>query len=242
MNLPTWADNLVGLLIFAAIVYYVVLPLVQKKDTKITRLIRGGRSKDETKLKCSVYTVLILLLIPGLVFAGGKENEPEPIKLEQEQDQSQVQEQQQEQEQSQTMGSQENSQTVIFTSPDDVTIRNTASANPPNVSGSHACGLGKSGGFGIPAVNVSGGKQRVDPECVRREEARLLNAFGERELAVIHLCNSPSMIESLGEACGPSVTQEELRRRIDFLLKERDIENKKCDDQKNAIIQGACQK
>ena len=81
----------------------------------------------------------------------------------------------------------------------------------------------------------------MDPECVRREESRLLNALGERELAVIHLCNSPTLVESLGDACGPSVTQEELRRRIDFLLEERAQDRARCEESKDRIAD-ACRK
>ena len=204
----------------------------QKTADNITALIAGA--------------VLFLALLTALE-ARAFEEQPPANPQKQEQDQKQGQDQSQDQaqdqaqsmDQTQSMGSQENLQVVNFSSPDDVTVRNTASANPPNVSSSHACALGGSLGIGVPGANIGGGKQKVDPECVRREEARLLNALGERELAVIHLCNSPALVESLGTACGPSVTEEELRRRIEFLLNERNKDRERCTEEKGRIYE-AC--
>ena len=131
---------------------------------------------------------------------------------------------------------------MTFTSPDDVKIRNVASANPPSVMGSHSCAVGGSAGVGVPGFNISGGRQKIDPECEVRETARLMEAFGERELAVIMLCSTEAAKASLGDkACGPSTTQEELRRRIDFLLEERERDRQTCNESKGRIAD-ACRK
>jgi len=190
--------------------------------------------------------MLALTLIPMMALAGGRPPPPQPEQDQQQkqmqgQDQNQGQDQTQDQSQMQEANANNtgNTQVVNFSSPDDVTIRNTASANPPSVFGSHSCATGGSAGVGVPAFNISGGRQKIDPACVAREEARLLHAFGERELAVTYLClSSASLQQHLGEACGPSVTQEELRRRIDYILDEKAIADQKCEESKDRILEG----
>jgi len=189
--------------------------------------------------------LIFLVLFPAMAMAT---KPPMTPPQEQEQHQKQNQHQDQDQNQSQDLNNVNdlsndgNSQSVSFTSPDDVTVRNVASANPPSVMGSHSCAIGGSAGVGVPGFNISGGRQRIDPNCEIRETARLMEAFGERELAVIMLCSTDAAKEALGDkACGPSATQEELRRRIAFLLEERERDRQTCNESKDRIAD-ACRK
>ena len=189
--------------------------------------------------------LILLALLPAMAMATKPPMQPTQ---EQRQIQDQAQDQVQAQDQSQELNNVNdlsndgNSQSVSFTSPDDVTVRNVASANPPSVMGSHSCAIGGSAGVGVPGFNISGGRQRIDPNCEIRETARLMEAFGERELAVIMLCSTDAAKEALGDkACGPSATQEELRRRIAFLLEERERDRQTCNESKDRIAD-ACRK
>jgi hypothetical protein len=95
-----------------------------------------------------------------------------------------------------------NNQAVTFTSPDDITLRNTASANAPSVYPSGNCYGGWSAGLGLPGVNLSGGKAVLDHQCDMRETARMFAAVGERELAVMLLCQTEAA--SYLPECGPT--------------------------------------
>jgi len=86
--------------------------------------------------------------------------------------------------------------------PDDITIRNTASANMPNVTATSPCVYGWSGGIGIAGANIGGGKQKIDPECNIRETARTFAALGEIGLALTIACTSDTAQAALGDACG----------------------------------------
>lgn len=86
--------------------------------------------------------------------------------------------------------------------PDDITVRNTASANAPSVYPSGNCYGGWSAGLGLPGVNLSGGKATIDSGCVKRDTARLFFAFGERDKAIMLLCSQPEVAEALPD-CKP---------------------------------------
>ena len=173
----------------------------------------------------------LFLLLPSIALATGSKDTQEQDQA-QAQDQSQAQAQ--DQSQSQTANNEGNTQSVEFEA-------SANSAIAPNVFATSPCTVGGSGALGLKGVNIGGGKSTVDPECVRREEARLLNALGERELAVIHLCNSPGLAASLGDKCAPTTTQAELRERIKLLLEEREIDRQTCKESKDRIAE-ACRK
>lgn len=130
----------------------------------------------------------------------------------QQQDQTQTQRQEQNQGQDQTQNANAtatnagNSQNVSFSSntPDDITIRNTASARPPNFNATAPCYYGWSAGLGVAGANIGGGKNKLDPECNLRETARTLAGLGEIELAIRVVCASQAAQDALGDDCGMS--------------------------------------
>ena len=91
-------------------------------------------------------------------------------------------------------------QTVVITeeNPDDLTIRNTASAMPPSVYPSGPCMGGVSGGVGLAGFNIAGGGSKVDEDCTRREYIRLMSGMGYHSHALFMLCNSPMVLETFG--------------------------------------------
>lgn len=193
-------------------------------------------------MKC----LLALLFVPMVAFATNTQPpppEPEPVTQEQQQDQAQGQDQaqaqgqDQAQDQSQTMGDQSNSQMVSFNSES-----YASSAIAPFVSATSPCVLGTSAALGLPQINIGGGKQRIDPECEKRETARMLGALGERELAVTLLCMTTAAVDNLGVLCKPNKNMAhrvtELEGRIQTLLNERDIDRAKCSESKSRIIEG----
>lgn len=163
------------------------------------------------------------------------------------QHQGQEQSQHQDQSQNQTQD-QANSQSINFTSPNDITVRRTNAAWSPSIDPSHPCALTVSGGLSLPGGSGSFGKAYIDPECNARETSRLFFQFGERDKAIMILCNQPSA-ESL-PGCKPyqdynkelklmttghdQLVKEntELRERIDTLLAEREHDRKRCDEEK----------
>ncbi len=189
--------------------------------------------------------LLALLFIPMAAIATPPpEPEPETQRQrqdqEQGQDQSQRQDQDQAQDQSQTMGDMQNSQAVSFNSES-----YASSAIAPFVSATSPCVLGTSAALGLPQINIGGGKQRIDPECEKRETARMLGALGERELAVALLCMTTAALDNLGELCKPNKNMAnlvtELEGRIQTLLTERTIDRQNCNESKSRIIEG-CRK
>lgn len=85
--------------------------------------------------------------------------------------------------------------------PDDITIRNTVPATAPSIDPSHPCALTVSGGIGLTGGGASFGKAYVDPECNARETSRLFYQYGEREKAIMILCEQPSAANLKG--CKP---------------------------------------
>jgi hypothetical protein len=188
-----------------------------------------------------IKALLLLLALSAPAFATKPKDPPTPpINVQQEQGQIQQQQmgqaQDQDQNQTQSMGSQENSQSVSFSS-----ARQVHSAIAPSIQSSNPCVIGGSGALGLKGVNIGGGKQKVDPECEKRETARILGALGERELAVLLVCSTEAAKDGLGDNCAPSVTQIELRERIDKLLMEREHDRLVCNSSKDKIIE-ACKK
>ena len=86
--------------------------------------------------------------------------------------------------------------------PDDITIRNTASANMPNLTSTAPCVVSGSLGVGAAGFNIGGGKTKIDPECNIRETARTFAGLGEVGLALVIACTSEVAKTALGDACG----------------------------------------
>jgi hypothetical protein len=140
---------------------------------------------------------------------------------EQTQDQHQGQDQAQDQNQTATGGNASASQTqgneqslVVNESkrPDDITIRNTAAANMPNLTATSPCVVSWSGGLGIAGANLGGGKTKIDPECNIRETARTFAGLGEISQALIIACTSEVARAALGDACG--ITRDNVYVRV----------------------------
>jgi type II secretory pathway pseudopilin PulG len=195
-----------------------------------------------------IITIFSLLLLSGLAFASPYTDSSSEEESGQEQDQFQNQYQDQEQSQDQYQDQtqtqtteQANEQTVNFSSPS--TIRNTASAIPPNVFASAPCYTGASAGAGVPGFNISGGKTTLDPQCEIRETVRLLLAAGEQELAVELLCTTDAAAGMAKCKSTLNVRQRvrDLEGRIQTILKERGIDKQKCEESKDRITE-ACRK
>lgn len=95
--------------------------------------------------------------------------------------------------------------------PDDIKIRNTASANMPNLTATAPCVVSGSLGVGVAGVNVGGGKTKIDPECNIRETARTFAGLGEIGLALTIACTSEVAQAALGDACGLSASNVYVR-------------------------------
>lgn len=191
--------------------------------------------------------LVAVLLLLAAASADATDKSP-PQHHNQSQDQSQEQSQSQDQSQYQVTQSWQNNrqvnlneQSVNVEAENDITLRNTAPGIAPNVYATSPCVVGGSLGLGIPAFNVSGGRGKVDGECEKRETARILGALGERELAVMLVCQTEVAMDSLGEACRPNADQTkriaELEKRIDVLLREREIEREQCNKSKDRIAE-----
>jgi hypothetical protein len=195
----------------------------------------------------------ILLAIAFLLFAAvptWATNKPKPMPAptqEQGQQQKQHQQQKQGQDQSQTqsIGDQANSQSITFTSPDDIRIENTASPDTPNIYPQNPCALVWSAGGSVAGFAASGGKAYIDRGCEVRAWAALMFQLGAREAALYRLCMEPQaegvpdcqgvrdynkelQLLSLGH---DQLVEEnaELRDRIEFVLSERAEDQQRCD-------------
>ena len=166
-------------------------------------------------LKQFTVFVMILVMIAFVASEARADKEYKPAKLvvnkntydnSVTQDQSQHQRQAQSQQSIASSTSEAsnagNNQNVNFSSPDDITVRNTASGNAPSVYPSGNCYGGWSAGLGLPGFNVSGGKAQLDHQCDMRETARMFAAVGERELAVMLLCQTEAA--TYLPECGPT--------------------------------------
>lgn len=95
--------------------------------------------------------------------------------------------------------------------PDDITIRNTASANMPNLTSTAPCVVSGSLGVGAAGFNIGGGKTKIDPECNIRETARTFAGLGEVGLALVIACTSEVAKAALGDACGLTASNVYIR-------------------------------
>jgi len=165
------------------------------------------RTEEEEQEGFWGYIILIVIFLIFAIpaFATTPKKNPEVVvDVEQDQHQRQEQDQQQDQSQSQVTDlSQANAQSVTFTSPDDITVRNTPSIAPPSVYPTVTCYTGVSGGISVAGFGGSLGKGKIDPACVMREEIRLASGLGMMTQARKLFCNRPHIIEAFGsvEAC-----------------------------------------
>ncbi len=144
-------------------------------------------------------------------------------------------------EQTQSMGDMVGgSQTVEFND-----VRQVHSANAPAIYSTSPCYVGGSAALGLAKINIGGGRAVVDRQCEMRETARILLSAGEVQLGVALLCMTEAG-SLLGERCKYSadvrIQLAAARDRIAFLLNERAIDRKECNDSKNRIAAACNQK
>lgn len=156
-------------------------------------------------------TAVFIAMSIDAAYATGKKNDDVDV------DQSQAQDQVQDQSQTQTATADAGAMSVSTNNgnnqsinvneaarPDDITIRNTASARPPNFNATAPCYYGWSAGLGVAGANIGGGKNKLDPECNLRETARTMAGLGEVEQAIKILCATEAAQQALGDKCGLS--------------------------------------
>ena len=199
------------------------------------------------------FGLLVCLALIANIARADKRNEADIQQYQdQEQDQYQGQDQGQKQHQvavggeavataTQTQG---NAQNVTFTSPDDITVRNTVSARVPNLVATSPCFYSWSGGLGAAGINIGGGRAKRDPECDKRELARMIAAFGYTGMAMAVACKTEAAIETIGAECAQMVSDTnrvgQLTAENDRLREQLDAERLNCNEAKNRIFE-ACQ-
>lgn len=164
-------------------------------------------------------TLVFVVMCIDAAYATGRDND------DQQQDQTQTQDQAQDQTQTQTASADAGAMSVSTNNgnnqsinvneaarPDDITIRNTASARPPNFNATAPCYYGWSAGVGVAGANIGGGKNKLDPECNLRETARAMAGLGEVELAIQILCATEAAQEALEGRCG--ITRDNVYVRV----------------------------
>ena len=111
---------------------------------------------------------------------------------------------------------------IEFNQPDDITLRNTASAGTPSVYPSGNCYMGWSAGLGLPGFNASAGKATLDDNCDARETARMFYQFGERTKAIMILCMQPAaqMLEGCSPAQDYNAEMRALKEKNELLFED----------------------
>lgn len=87
-----------------------------------------------------------------------------------------------------------NSQSVEFSSPDDIKIRNVVSPGTPNSYPTSPCRVAISAGFSIAGGALSGGGSIEDKECTLRETARSFGELGIPEMGLYLLCQQSDVV------------------------------------------------
>jgi len=165
--------------------------------------------------------------------------------------QQQHQGQDQTQDQTQSMGDQANSQSISFSTPDDIKIKRTPNVYAPSIDPSHPCALTWSAGASVTGIGLSGGKAYVDAACNAREWARLMFQMGARDAALAVMCSQPEGADVPDCAGVRDYNKEmkllqfghdqlvedntELRDRIEFLLSERIEDQEQCKESVNRV-------
>ena len=88
----------------------------------------------------------------------------------------------------------DNFQSLNFSSPDDIKIRNVVNPGTPNSYPTSPCRIAVSGGFSFPGAALSGGGSVEDEECTLRETARAFRDLGVPEMGLYLLCQSSDTI------------------------------------------------
>lgn len=192
--------------------------------------------------------IMIFLFIQEAGATSYKEPKQE---LGQVQGQEQGQEQDQAQDQTQSMGDQQNSQSISFSTPDDIKIKRTPNVYAPSIDPSHPCALTWSAGASVTGIGLSGGKAYVDNACNAREWARLMFQMGARDAALAVMCSQPEGADVPDCAGVRDYNKEmkllqfghdqlvednaELRDRIEFLLSERIEDQEQCKESVNRV-------
>lgn len=113
------------------------------------------------------------------------------------QGQAQGQGQGQDQEQTATATAtqdQANAQSVTFTSPDKLTIRNVPSLSSPNAYPTSPCRIAVSGGLVFAGGGASAGGSIEDPGCTLREDARTFSELGVPAMGLYLMCTQAESV------------------------------------------------
>jgi len=91
-----------------------------------------------------------------------------------------------------------NTQSTVFTSPNDIILRNVPSVNGPALTSSNDTCMGStSGSINIAGLGVGGGSSWVDTNCKRLKNARELWNMGMKPAALALLCMDSENKEAL---------------------------------------------
>lgn len=78
----------------------------------------------------------------------------------------------------------------------------------PPVGVTAPCVVGVSGGVSVIGFGVSGGTGYEDKECTKRENARMLHAFGEQKGAISLLCQNKNVYNAMPDRCILAMSRE----------------------------------
>lgn len=107
-----------------------------------------------------------------------------------------------------------------------VTIKNTPTAISPDIYPTGPCFKGDSAALSLPGFGIGGGRTKLDPGCVEREEIRLAAQMGMIDRAVYRWCSLPNNVASFGsrEKC------------LEFEPKEEDLIPPNPDDEEEVTL------
>ena len=106
---------------------------------------------------------------------------------------------------------------VTNTAPSDVRLRNTPDANVFMAAPSAVCVITGAGGVSMPGFGASLGAGKTDDSCVARENARMLHSFGERQAAVMVLCDADARVAKYVPACASILREHQEKAHYDKL-------------------------
>lgn len=120
--------------------------------------------------------------------------------------QAQMQAQMQAQQQGNVQGVTVGGQTTTYTSPAEVrsiqdgtaTLRTVPSVSAPAALPTAPCRISHSAGVAVVGFGLSGGTSTEDVGCTMRENARILDALGERTAALLLMCFNEQVAQVLG--------------------------------------------
>jgi hypothetical protein len=136
-------------------------------------------------MKAWLIVALVVLALPAQATSKKTQEQDQDQQQQQKQQQDQQQQQQQTNSQTQTQG---NEQSITYTSPKDIRIKNTVGPDTPNIYPQNPCALVWSAGGSVAGFAASGGKAYIDKGCEVRAWAALMFQLGARDAAVYRLC------------------------------------------------------